>query len=189
MDNDEKYNYLSRSDYQFSDNISKDIFCIIRFELGEYVMDRYDELMDEFASSVTLSNQTYYDNKTSILRRIKTYLRDRKIEDLQVFLKSKQQSIKDGFMQPKEAKNLSVTLDILDSIAKKILQLDYNITQELSYGTLKKTGDAYDIIDNYFEKGLDKKHSNVLDFIVECYEYIVKSIDLAYGGINYGKKY
>ena len=184
------YTYLSKGDYAFSGILQDDLYHIIRIEMGYYFEEKYEESMDSYALAKTMTELSYFENESQVIRRVKTALKDKRITTLQDYIATKRISLKDGFSSPKEQNQLSVALDILDKCNKNILQLVYNISQEIKEGVLKKSNnDCYQLLDLYYSKKLSKKFGSFFEFIDSCYEYLDKTIKLVYGGRNYGKKH
>ena len=82
---------------------------------------------------------------------------------------------------------MSTAIDLIENSNRTILQLIYNIAEEVKEGSLKKIKDYYELIDTYFAT-ISKKYDDFGAFVVDCYDNISKSLNLAYGGYNYGKK-
>ena len=61
------------------------------------------------------------------------------------------------------------------------------VAEEVKEGSLKQIKDYYELIDTYFAT-ISKKYDDFGAFVVDCYDNISKSLNLAYGGYNYGKK-
>ncbi len=184
------YTYLSKTNYTETGNLQKDLYQIIKLELGYYFDSLYEESIDAFAMATTVSEMNYLENESQIIRRVKIPLKDSKISNLQEYISDKRSTIKDGFLSPKDRNHLSTAIDILDKCNKNILQLVFNICEEIKEGILKKSNnDCYQLIDLYFSKKLNKNFANFAEYIDSCQEYLTKSINLVYGGHNYGKKH
>ncbi|MBE5734847.1 MAG: hypothetical protein E7361_00115 [Clostridiales bacterium] len=184
------YTYLSKKDYQPSGNLQEDLYQIIKLELGYYFDDLYEESLDAYALASSMAELNYFENESQVIRRVKTPLKDKKIANLQDYITSKRSNLKDGFSSPKDRNQLSTALDILDKCNKNILQLVFNICQEIKEGILKRANnDGYQLIDLYYSKHLSKKFGSFAEYIDNCQEYLAKTINLVYGGRNYGKKH
>lgn len=185
---EEKYNYQTKETFEPTKNLQTDLYQIIKLELGYYLSDKYEDSMDRGAEATSLTEMNYWENYCESIRHIKTAFKDKRIDNLQSYSNSKRDGLKDRFLQPKELKQLSVALELIEKVNNSVLQLIYNISEEVKEGSLKKITDCYDLIDTYFSKKFSKKYDSFGDFVNGCYEYIDKSLNLAYGGYNYGKK-
>ena len=183
----EKYNYQTKDMIETKNVFQSDMYQIIKTELGLYLEDRYEDSMDLMASATSMTEMTYFENFSQTLRRIKTALKDKRIDNLQDYCNNKREELKDGVMNPKERKILSTAIDLIENSNRTILQLIYNIAEEVKEGSLKKIKDYYELIDTYFAT-ISKKYDDFGAFVVDCYDNISKSLNLAYGGYNYGKK-
>ena len=184
------YTYLSKTDYNTTGNIQQDLYQIIKLELGYYFEELYEESLDAFAMAKSVSEMNYYENESQVIRRVKTPLKDKKITNLQDFITDKRNSIKDGFSSQKDRNQLSTAIDILDNCNKNILQLVFNICQEIKEGIIKKANnDCYQLIDLYYSRKLSKKFGSFAEYVDNCHTYLTKSINLVYGGHKYGKKH
>ncbi len=185
-----EYTYLSKADFSPSGNVQNDLYQVIKLELGYYFEDRYEESMDRYAMATTMAELNQLENESQVIRRVKTPLKDKKIANLQEYISAKRDNLKDGFSSPKDRNQLSVAVDILEKCNKNILQLVYNICQEIKEGIIKKSNnDSYQLIDLYYSKHLSKKFGSFAEFVDSCNQYLEKSINLVYGGHNYGKKH
>ena len=132
------FNYKSKDTFEASGNTQEDIYQVIKLELGYFFEEKYEDSMDNLATSTSFSQIQYYENESQTIRRIKTALKDKKIKNLQKYIATKRDDLKDGLMSSKDQKHLTSALDILEKCNKNILQLTYNIALEIKEGILKK---------------------------------------------------
>ncbi len=175
--------------YTIQNDLQRDIYQIIKLELGHYCEEKYEELMDTYALAKNTSEMEYYENYSQVVRRLKTTLLNTNITNLQNHVNTKRNDLKDGFVSPKQQKQRTISLDILDKWNQSVLQLVYDIMEEVKEHVLKKTDSCYEIIENYFLLNIKKKNDSFDDFVDKNYEYLDKTIRLVYGGYNYGKEY
>ena len=183
------YIYRTENQLEFTGEIQNDLYLLIKHELGYYFEDKYEEAMDELATSSTYSQIQFYENSSQSIRRVKTALKDKKQTNLQVYINDRRMELKDGLMSIKDQKQLNIAIDALEKCNKNILQLVYNISQEIKEGVLKKNSSCYELITQYYHKKISKKYNNFQEFVEDTYAYLENSINLVYGGYNYGKKH
>ena len=186
---EDEFIYKSKDYFELSGDLQSDLYQTIKLELGYYFDDKYEEAVDELATSSNYSQIQFYENCSQVIRRVKIPLKDKKISNLQNYVSSKRNDLKDGLMPLKDQKQLNIAIDSLEKCNKNILQLVYNIMQEIKEGVLKKNNSCYELITTYYTKHISKKYQNFEQFIEDCFAYLEKSINLVYGGYNYGKKY
>ena len=185
----DEYIYKTKDAFDLSGDLQSDLYQTIKLELGEYFDEKYEEYVDELAISSNYSQIQFFENSSQVIRRVKIPLKDKKISNLQTYITNKRNDLKDGLMSLKDQKQLNVAIDCLEKCNKNILQLVYNIMQEIKEGVLKKNNTCYELITTYYSKKISKKYNHFLEFIEDCFAYLEKSINLVYGGYNYGKKY
>ena len=183
------YEFRTKDQLEFTGEIQNDLYSIIKQELGCYFDDKYEESMDELATSSSYSQIQFYENCSQTIRRVKLALKDKKQTGLQNYINTKRSELKDGLMSIKDQKQLNIAIDALEKCNKNILQLIYNITQEIKEGVLKRNLSCYELITTYYDKKISKKYNNFQEFIEDTYAYLENSINLVYGGYNYGKKH
>ncbi len=184
-----KYEYHIQDDFEETKNLSTDLYQVLKREIGEYYNQKYDDCMDLFAMSTTISDVTYYENFAQIIRKDKIALCDKTTANLQEYIDFQKSIIKDGIIDHDNARRIGVVIDTLGNTNRSILQLVYQILEEVKFGVIKRYKSPFEIIDDYFELGINKKYSGVQDFIEDNYDYLSKAINLVYGGYNYDKKF
>jgi len=182
MDNTQ-FKFTSESKFEDMHDLPQNIFQILKYELGYYFTVKYEEAMDNFAIASSMKATTFYENFTSILRKTKNCLNDKKVQNLQQYILEQRTLMKDDFMTYKTKRNLTIVIDILDNINKSVIKLIYNILQEVKFGYLKKTKSPYLIIDDYFNLKVKKNYESLDEFIEDNYLNTEKVVKLAYGGI------
>lgn len=186
---EDEYIYQSKDTFDLSGDLQSDLYQTIKMELGYYFDEKYEETVEDLAISSNYSEIQFFENCSQVIRRVKIPLKDKKITNLQNYITNKRNDLKDGLMPLKDQKQLNIAIDSLEKCNKNILQLVYNIMQEVREGVLKRNSSCCDLITTYYKKHISKKYNNFLEFIEDCFAYLEKSISLVYGGYNYGKKH
>ena len=178
-----KIDFKSEDKFEDLGDLQKNIYQILKLELGYYLSEKYEEAMDSFAISTSLNETNYYESFTAIVRKIKNCLIDTKVQNLTNYIIEQRTLIKDDFMTNKTRRNIGIVIDVLDNINKSLSKIVYDILQEVKFGYLKKFKGPYLIISDYFELKIKKKYDSLEDFINDSYTNLEKVINLAYGGI------
>lgn len=184
-----KYEYHIKDDFEETKNLSSDLYQIFKLEIGHYYSQKYDDCMDLFAMATSISDVNYYENFAQIIRKDKIALCDKTANSLLDYINFQKGIIQDGMSDHESTRRMNIVIDTLGNTNRAILQLVYQILEEVKFGVIKRYKSPFEIIDDYFDLGTNKKYSGVQDFVDDNYDYLSKAINLVYGGYNYDKKF